>query len=226
MSSEKKKPGPGGVSVADLLFWEHEWYWVFHGLAFGVPARTRTQRAWEPELGPKLLAWKSESKRPRGFEELDKDRLTDWDAKPESEKWREVEYNDRIPGIWAEPQVWRQIKTARSTSQIRAAFDRSPIWLNAKKHGRVYVGQLREHAKEFLKAKSYRYPRSDRPSSEQKRVLHFARAMAGIMEGIEPARAIDLIRLRRHGDTCGCVQCETEKSKRLQETLLNMLAAL
>jgi hypothetical protein len=223
VSSEKKKPGPGGVSVADLLFWEHEWYWVFHGLAFGVPARTRTQRVWEPELGPKLLAWKPESKRPRGFEELDKERLAEWNARPESEKWREVEYNDQMPGIRAEPQVWRQIKSARSTSQIRAAFDRSPIWLNAKTHGRVYVDQLREHAREFLKAKYYRYPGSDRPSSENKRVLHFARAMAGIMEGIGSIRAIDLIRLRQHGTACGCVQCETERQQKLHAFLSEVL---
>ena len=63
------------------------------------------------------------------------------------------------------------------------------------------------------------YPRSDRPSSENKRVLHFARAMTGIMEGIGAIRAIDLIRLRQHGTSCGCVLCEIEKWEKLQRTL-------
>jgi hypothetical protein len=72
VNSRHKKPGPKGVYAGDLIFWEHEWYSVFHGLAFGLPARIKMQRVWEPVLGPKLLAWSPKSKRPRGFEELDR----------------------------------------------------------------------------------------------------------------------------------------------------------
>jgi hypothetical protein len=130
-----------------------------------------------------------------------------------------VKYSDQIPEISAEPQVWRQIKTARFPSQIQAAIERSPYWLNSQRNRRPYVLKLAENSEEFLKAKEYRYPQSDRPSSEKKRALHFARAMAGIMEGIGVVRAIDLIRLRKHGANCGCVQCEIEKWEKLQDAL-------
>lgn len=211
MKLTNKRLGRPGVFVPDLIFWEHEWHWVFHGLAFGVPARSRTQRVWEPVLGPKLLVWKPESTRPRGFAELDEERVIEWNAKPECEKWRQVEYRDHIPEIPAEPRVWSLIKVATSSSQIRAAFELSSMWLNAGAHGRLYVDELRGNAEEFLACKKYRYPRSERPSSESKRVLHFARAMAGIMEGVGSVRAIDLIRLQEHGTPCGCVECEIKK---------------
>jgi len=219
VNSENKKPGSPGVSAGELISWEHEWYQVFHGLAFGVSAKIRTQRVWEPLPGPKLRAWLPESKRPRGFEKLDAERVSEWNSKPESQKWQEGEYNDEIPKIPAEPQVWREIKCARSPAEIVKACENSRIWLNPSSHGRPYVVKLKENPVEFLKAKEYRYPRSDRPSSEKKRVLHFARAMAGIMKGIGAVRAIDLIRLRKHGTKCGCVQCEIKNSERLREWL-------
>ncbi|MGH9715637.1 MAG: hypothetical protein ACRD4R_02760 [Candidatus Acidiferrales bacterium] len=226
MNSEKKKPGPHGVHLGDLISWEHEWYWVFAGMAFGVPSRTSAQTALEPVQGPKLLVWRPESKRPRGYERLDRERLQQWNSEPESKKWRTVEYSDLIPGIPPEPEVWLQIKEAESPADIRAAFDRSPIWLNPKRHGRPYVNELRDHAAEFLKAKEYRYPGSNRPSSEMKRVIHFSRAMAGIMtEDIGAVRAIDLFRLLEHGERCQCTLCSIERNEKLEKAIRALLAS-
>jgi hypothetical protein len=225
VNSEKKKPGPDGVHVGNLIVWEHEWYWVFGGLAFGIPARSRVQTAWEPVQGPKLLAWRPESKRPRGYELLDQERLQEWNSSPEAKKWRAVEYRDLMPGVPPEPEVWLQIKEAKWSADIRAAFDRSPIWLNPKKHGRLYVNELKNHAAEFLKAKEYRYPISDRPSSEMKRVIHFSRAMAGIMEGIEAATAIDHFRLLEHGERCHCTLCSIARNKKFEKELYALLHA-
>ena len=225
MNSEKKKPGPQGVHVGNLIVWEHEWYWVFGGLAFGIPARSKVETSWQPVQGPKLLAWRPESKRPRGFEQLDRERLREWNSKPESEKWRPVHYSDVLPGIPPEREVWEKIKVAKSPHQIRTAFTLSPIWLNAKIHGRVYVNELSEHAAEFLLCKTYRYPSSPRPSGEIKRVIHFSRAMAGIMEGLAAARAIDLFRLLEHDERCPCTLCSIERNKKVEKALRKLLAS-
>lgn len=225
MNSENKKPGPEGVHLGNLICWEHEWYWVFAGMAFGIPARTRVQTAWEPVQGPKLLAWRLESKRPRGYEQLDRERLREWNSKAESKKWRAVDYSDVLPGIPAEPKVWKRIKAATSPRQIRVAFQHSPVWLNAKVHGRVYVNEFSDRADQFLICKRYRYPASPRPSSEIKRVIHFSRAMAGIMEGIGAARAIDLFRALRHGERCQCTLCSIERNRRLEKALRALLAS-
>ena len=82
---------------------------------------------------------------------------------------------------------------------------------------RGWTEDLDKYAAEFLTAKAYRYPASERPSSEEKRVLHFARAMAGIMTGISPARAIDLIRAMKHGERCECTKCHVSRWDRFEQ---------
>lgn len=221
MNSESKKPGPRkrgpkGVSVPDLLFWEHEWHWVFQGALRGIPSRQDWHEYWEPTPPPKRS----------GNNDLYKERVRMWEERRKSQagyqhRWYQVPRR----GIPPEPEVWRQLTRAQSGVAIVKACVSSAFWLDPKRNGRPYVVELREHPGEFLKAKKYRYPASDRPSSEKKRVLHFARAMAGTMEGIGAARAIDLIRLLKHGATCHCVQCEIDKSDRLQEALFNLLGA-
>src|SRR5215469_9686505 len=97
--NSRKKPGPAGVNVPMLLFWKHEWCWVFHGMAFGIPSTAslykdtrgvRTIDGWEPIQGPELLAWKPTNQRPREFQQIDAARLREWESKPEHKKWKRV----------------------------------------------------------------------------------------------------------------------------------------
>jgi hypothetical protein len=161
---------------------------------------------WEPVAPPK----------PTGHIKLYEERVRAWEAKRRSSGgWKHERYRLSTQGIQSEEQVWQQIKAADTPAVIVDACDHSAIWLNANRIGRPYVVKLRENPDEFLKSKYYRHPHSERPSSEAKRILHFARAMAGIMEGIGPIRAIDLIRLSKHGLRCRCVSCEIRRNREL-----------
>ena len=225
-----------------LIINEHQWYWIFHGLVFGVPAAADV--SWEPSPPPRPPRWSGipeldeerrifwmrkmtspaswKVKRPSpppklsGNREVDEERIRDWRREIVSTRgWREVRTRSkgRRP---AEPEVWEQVKRAQKPNQIREACDTSPFWLNPTASRSPLVGDLRIHASEFLAAKKYRYPKSNRPSSEEKRILHFARAMAGITQGISPARGIDLLRNLEHGKNCQCVSC---MAKRYRTTL-------
>jgi hypothetical protein len=141
-----------------------------------------------------------------------------WNAKTRTPSgWIPRMYRQLTEGIAAETEVWKGILEAETPAQIRKAYRSSPYWLNPASHQRIWVKELHTHADEFLTAKKYRYPGSSRASSAPKRILHFARAMVGIMVGIGPARAIDLIRTRKHGRRCKCVQCHMGRWNRLQK---------
>lgn len=206
MNSNPRKPGPKGTILEMLYLWEHEWHAVFDGLAHGLSERGIWRSNWEPVPPPK----------PTGNVKLYEERVRTWEAKRRSSAgWKHERHRLSRPGIPPEPHVWQQIKEANSPRGIVKACDHSAFWLNANRIGRPYVVKLRENPDEFLKSKYYRYPSSERPSSEAKRILHFARAMAGITEGIGPIRAIDVIRLSKHGLRCGCVTCEIKRNRDL-----------
>jgi hypothetical protein len=112
-----------------------------------------------------------------------------------------------------EPDVWERLKRAGTVAQVRNACRASRVWLNPRVTQKPWVADLHEHASEFLAGTEYRYPKSKRPSSEKKRIVHFARVMAGITVGISAARAIDLLRNMKHGANCDCVSCSVENVK-------------
>jgi hypothetical protein len=210
VNSRSAKPGPKAALDRNLLVWESEWYWIFHGLVYGIPARNELDQDWEMIRPPK----------PARFAELNEERIAEWNAKTRTpEGWVPVTRRYRTRGRAAEPMIWRQILRARRPAQISAACRASPFWLNPKRNMRPWVEELEKQAKEFMVAKKYRYPGSTRPSSTEKRVLHFARAMAGITVGIGCARAIDVIRTMKHGHKCPCRRCENLRWTSLEVTL-------
>lgn len=131
-----------------------------------------------------------------------------WKEKQQSPRcWHEVCCPVRRAGTPAEQVVWRQLNWATSPDAIAIACELSVLWLNPKENPRPFTVKLAENPVEFLKAKTYRCPSSARPSREDNKILHFARAMAGIMVGTGAIRAIDLIRLRhdcRRSVNCQC----------------------
>lgn len=223
VNSNRTKPGPRGTDVKSLLFWEGEWYWIFHGLAFGLPARDEPHTSWILQPGPRLLAWKPKNQRPIRYEEFDRKLVREWEAKPLNQRFKQVTERKRVLAIPAEPKSWERLKNAQSAHEICAACDESIFWLNAQENRRPYTTKLKENAEAFMAAKEYRYPQSNRPSSEIKRVIHFARAMAGITEGISGVTAIDRIRLLRHRKRCPCISCAIERNKKLQKDLYALL---
>jgi hypothetical protein len=149
-----------------------------------------------------------------GNREVDEERIRDWRREMVGTRgWQEVRtrVSRRRP---AEPEVWEEVKRARTVNQVQRACDNSAFWLNPKASGgSPLVEDLRIHTLDFLTAKKYRYPKSNRPSSEKKRILHFARAMAGITQGISAARGIDLLRNLEHGKNCPCVSCMVKRCR-------------
>jgi hypothetical protein len=207
VNSDRVKPGPDAAPEGKLLIWEREWHWVFDGLVYGTPRKSELADSWEPLRPPKLS----------NIEELDQERVAEWDAKLHGpEGWVRRSIPVRMGGRDAEPEVWKQILEAKTAEQIRSAYRASSFWLNPEANLRPWVRDLEEHAEGFLTSKSYRYPGSERPSSVEKCVIHFARAMAGIEIGISPARAIDRIRTMKHGDECACMMCEIARWKSIE----------
>ena len=97
------------------------------------------------------------------------------------------------PGHPPEPDIWVRLKRATTAQQVRRVCSQSRHWLNPKRSelGRI----LYKHAEQLLEAKTDpAYPRSERGSSEDKRIQFLARAMAGISLGMSPATGVDLLR--------------------------------
>jgi hypothetical protein len=178
-----------------LIAWERDWYRVFHGLAFGIPPWNGVDNVWEPPRPPRLS-------------EFNAAQVKAWNEEMKWICWTKKKTRYQIRGIAAEPQVWEELKLARSANQIRKACDASTFWLNSRACPYPYVVDLRANASTFLRGKRYRCPNSNRPSSKKKLVAHFARVMAGITVGISPARAIDRMRLlpRRKTEPFECAE--------------------
>src|SRR5262245_48037657 len=141
------KRGPKETPVNMLIIQEHHWYWIFHGLAFGVPEATDI--SWEPSPPARSPRWSGipeldeerridwmrkmtstarwKMKRPipspklSGNREVDEERIRDWKREMVSTRgWQMVKTRVR----WrrpAEPEIWEQLKRARKPNQIREA---------------------------------------------------------------------------------------------------------
>src|SRR5215472_3224793 len=93
-----------------------------------------------------------------------------------------------------ETELWEKLLAARTAEQVRAVCDKSEFWLNPKRGGTEFHRILSGYAKEFLAAKKDpRWPRSDRPTNQGKRIRFLARSLAGITMGISIRTAQDLL---------------------------------
>jgi hypothetical protein len=188
-----------------LMVFEHEWYKIFDGLRNGVDQHYATYS--EPRVKrPKLLGYP--------YEYVNEDRVKEWIRKQqEPTDLIEQRRRHRIPD---ERHLWEQLKNARSARQVRVIYKKSEIWF--RRHSRPWLQGIYDHADEFIRAKSNsRYPKSNRPSSDGKRIEYFARVMAGITLRIPPATAIDKLRKMKHDSTCNCWRCFSIRMKAVTE---------
>jgi hypothetical protein len=213
------KPGPKSALDDDnLMLWEHEWYWVFSLLVSGKPGRTDVQRYAEPPPPPK---------RENVPESLYQERIEDQNRRMLiPAEWTERARPFEIQDIPPERDVWEKLESARTPEDVRMAYRESRVWLNPQKTGKPFVADLEIHAAEFLEGKNYRYPSSDRPSSEKKRILHCARVMAGITVGISGATAIHLLRTLEHDAKCECVPCFIKREEDLAKIISDHFAKM
>jgi hypothetical protein len=82
-----------------------------------------------------------------------------------------------------DPNAWEQLKRARSVKEVQEAAKSIRRW--GRQFGPIVVWKelpnaIRCHGNEILKAKMLpNYPKSKRPRSDDKRILFFAKVMAG-----------------------------------------------
>jgi hypothetical protein len=84
-----------------------------------------------------------------------------------------------------EHALWVRLLGAWTPEQVQAVCDESRYWLNPKRGGTIFHQVLTENAKGFLAAlEDPRWPKSDRPTNQGRRIRFLARSMAGITMGL------------------------------------------
>ena len=93
-----------------------------------------------------------------------------------------------------EHALWRRLLSATTPKEVKAVCDESPFWLNPKCGATMFYDLLSGNAEGFLGAmQDRRWPKSDRPTSQGRRIRFLARSMAGITMGIGIRTAQDLL---------------------------------
>jgi hypothetical protein len=98
--------------------------------------------------------------------------------------------------IWIEQPVfprrdlWEALKHADSVAEMRDVTKHIARWMRCCAHPR-WRRELQSHAVDLFRAKKmlWNYPRSDRPSSDNRRAEFFGKALAGLILGVSPATA-------------------------------------
>jgi hypothetical protein len=92
-----------------------------------------------------------------------------------------------------DPNAWERLKRARSVKEVHEAAQSMRKW--GRRFGPIVVWKelpnaIRCHGNEILKAKMLpNYPKSKRERSDDKRILFFAKVMAGLTLGIAATTA-------------------------------------
>lgn len=98
-----------------------------------------------------------------------------------------------VPCINSRPAAWEQLKRAQTEEEIRRAARSIRHWAQQVERSdwrTEFPGVISDHAKNLLCAKKgWNYPRKRRPKSDDKRVLFFAKVLAGFMFGLSPGYA-------------------------------------
>lgn len=101
-----------------------------------------------------------------------------------------------FPPLPPQPYLWEQLKRSRSVKQMRRTTGEIYEWLLTAVPGVQNMPDFRtalcDRAGELFRARDlWNYPRAGkkRPTSDDKRIEFFAKALAGLMLGVSPATA-------------------------------------
>lgn len=181
-----KRGRPAHTRQSTLRFFERRWFYIFKGMRDGGPPRERLRRRVRTKFS--------------NIPELASEQMTLEDERQEREDEREPTDEDfiPIPPVPPEKDVWEKLKRAETIVEVREACQQSKYWLNPKVGGRGFLRHLSDQAAQFLKSKKdARYPRSNRPLSDSKRLLYLARVMAGITCQVSFRSAVDRLEKER-----------------------------
>jgi hypothetical protein len=207
------QPGPKPVDVKELERRAAEWACFFYTLRDGQPGHMDHVKVGRTQSVRSAIKQGLISGNPSG--ELQKTRIAFNQILeplvyiPVSEAARvlpggfaKIKDQDWIifPPIFPKPQVWIKLKKARTASQIKSAASKigelNSVFTYPEKPGHEYwglnpAGVLCRYAQGILIAKQLpHYPKTDRPSSDDKRVEFLAKVMAGLMLGLAPITAV------------------------------------
>jgi hypothetical protein len=200
------KRGPKSTALGELIFWEGLWYWVFRGLRGVMPTYEKLSRNKNIREHLKSELQELQKMLPRDSTE------EGWLSREKKEIERDIAPKETN----SEPILWRALVGAKTENEVRKVCSSSKRWLNPKWDGRIYVQDLYDGALQFVQAKKDQYyPR--RQSGDEKRVVFFARAMAGISLGISPRTSIDRLRKMEHGQKCPCIHCDLQRWERIDK---------
>jgi hypothetical protein len=143
----------------------------------------------------------------------------------------------KVPGRSHERHVWEALKSARTVSEVRRAYESSKIWLKSRQEfpsggyhdwsWLPYPRALYEHADKFcLAKKDSRYPKRDmRPSGDFRRMEYLGRVMAGLslFPPLSPSYSVDTLRKMKHSIECECWRCKAQIAPRFERTLVQFL---
>jgi hypothetical protein len=99
-----------------------------------------------------------------------------------------------FPGLPARPELWQRLKRPQSIKQLQQTGEDIYEWLSMSVPGIHSTPKFRDalcgHAPELFRVRTlWNFPRTDRPSSDEKRIAFFAESLSGLMLGTAPATA-------------------------------------
>ena len=169
--------------MEQILSWKKDWVWFFSGLANGFPKELWHE--WVIPNEPKVQT------HPVLLNERKKIPIV-------------VKRRERASGgFLPERKTWFRLLAARTPHELRAACKSSRYWV--RKDSRMQDYKISYYltlvcdprlALLFLAAKQEkRYAKSERPTSEGKRIIFLARAMAGACCGIAPRYSNEVLKI-------------------------------
>lgn len=91
--------------------------------------------------------------------------------------------------IFPRSDLWERLKDASSTEEMKRATAAIAHWMRSYAHPR-WRRELQKYSADLFHAKGlWNYPRSNRPSSDNRRAEFFGKALSGLILGISPATA-------------------------------------
>jgi hypothetical protein len=173
--------GPHAIDKERLNFRAVQFANCFFTLRDGQPARIRTQGpgGWI-EAGTIIPQDQNEAR--KFVEGLNRLSGTPWQI---------------IPEICPNQTAWELLKRARTEVEIRRAAKSIADWAPmGRSDWRTEIPRaIRKHAKDLVRAKNnWAYPRDlSRPTSDDKRVVFFAKILASLASGLSPTYSIKVL---------------------------------
>jgi len=213
------RPGPKPVDVTHLQGEAVQWACFFYTLRDGQPGTMQRVGQWKPApipprssskwvgfasgegtiaLPAEMLYRRNKPVRPLTAQPLGPPIFIPVSEEARALRGGTVKMNGEdwliFPPTFPKPEVWEQLKRARTVRHIEEAVHEIGDWLSGFGSSTEWANPavaLSYFAKGLLDAKRLpHYPRTGRDRSDDKRVVFLAKVMAGLTLGLRPITAV------------------------------------